>query len=64
MPKTYYYTQEVLFQTELFGKTYFWMKDVDGTIWLAKAKPVEGASIDGATGDKTVFTERLVPDLT
>ncbi len=37
MNKTMYYTQEILFATKLFGKDYFWMKDVDGTIYLAKA---------------------------
>lgn len=35
MPKTFYYTQEILFRTILFGKEYYWMKDVDGTIYLA-----------------------------
>lgn len=64
MTKTYYFTQEVLFQTTLFGRDYFWMKDVDGKIYLAKAKPVEAISVDGLTGDTSTFTERLVPDFT
>jgi hypothetical protein len=34
--KNMWMTQEVLFDTWLFGKHYVWMKDVDGTIWLAK----------------------------
>jgi hypothetical protein len=34
--KVYWHTQEVLFQTHLFGKDYFWMKDGDGTVYLAK----------------------------
>lgn len=29
-----YFTQTVLFKTHLFGKNYFWMKDVDGQIYL------------------------------
>lgn len=36
MAKQYYMSQEVLFQTTLFGKQYFWMKDGDGVIYLAK----------------------------
>lgn len=51
MKKVKYYTQTVLFQTNLFGKDYFWMQDVDGTIYLLKAK----AGQDGKS---------LVPDLT
>jgi len=47
--KNMYYTQEVLFLTELFGKVYFWMKDIDGHIYLTKSKEHK----DG-----------LVPDLT
>lgn len=34
MPKVKYFSQEVLAKTELFGKEYYWMKDVDGTIYL------------------------------
>ena len=36
MPKTFYYSQEILFRTTLFGKDYYWMKDVDGKIYLAR----------------------------
>lgn len=28
--------QKVLFYTELFGKEYYWMQDIDGTIYLAR----------------------------
>ena len=28
--------QKFLFSTELFGKSYFWMEDGDGTIYLVK----------------------------
>lgn len=34
--KQMYLTQEILFQTHLFGKDYVWMKDIDGTIYLTK----------------------------
>jgi len=34
--KNMYMGQEILFRTILFGKSYFWMKDGDGTIYLAK----------------------------
>lgn len=37
MTKNMWFTQEILFETELFGKKYFWMKDVDGKIYLARA---------------------------
>lgn len=30
--------QKVLFQTVLFGRSYFWMEDGDGTIYLVKEK--------------------------
>lgn len=30
-----YMGQKVLFETELFGKKYFWLQDNDGTIYLA-----------------------------
>lgn len=38
--KQYWHTQEVLFLTEHFGKPYFYLKDIDGTIYIAKAKQV------------------------
>lgn len=47
--KNMYYTQEILFLTELFGKVYCWMKDTDGHIYLTKTKETK---------------EGLVPDLT
>lgn len=31
-----YAGQKIRFTTELFGKAYFWMEDVDGTTYLAK----------------------------
>lgn len=31
-----YMGQVVLFPTTLFGKSYFWMKDGDGVIYLVK----------------------------
>lgn len=34
--KNMWFSQEVLFKTFLFGKEYFWMKDIDGTVYLAK----------------------------
>jgi len=34
--KNLYMGQEVLFKTVLFDKEYFWMKDGDGVIYLAK----------------------------
>lgn len=37
MPKVKYFSQEVLSKTFLFGKIYYWMKDVDGTIYLVKS---------------------------
>ena len=65
MKKQMYYTQEILFQTNLFGKDYFWMKDVDGTIYLAKAvESVTGVSVNGQTGASEPVLGGLVPDLT
>lgn len=36
MPKATYMGQKILFQTVLFGKSYYWMEDGDGTTYLAK----------------------------
>lgn len=36
LKKQKWFTQTVLFKTHLFGKDYFWMQDVDGTVYLAK----------------------------
>lgn len=36
MKKVIWHNQEVMFETVLFGKNYFWMKDTDGTTYLAK----------------------------
>lgn len=36
MPKSTYMGQVVLFQTSLFGKSYFWMQDGDEIIYLVK----------------------------
>lgn len=36
MKKVMWFSQEVLNETYLFGKLYFWMKDVDGTIYLVR----------------------------
>ena len=30
-------SQTVLFETFMFGKSYFWMQDVDGKIYLTKS---------------------------
>jgi hypothetical protein len=62
--KQYWYTQEILFLTEHFGKKYFYMKDVDGHIYAVRAKPVYGKSIDGSTGETIEFVEGYEPDLT
>lgn len=48
--KQFYFTQEILFLTEHFGKQYFYMKDVDGHIYGVRAR-------ENDNGD-------LVPDLT
>lgn len=32
---TYVRGQRVLFKTNLFNKEYFWMEDIDGTVYLA-----------------------------
>ena len=32
----YYMGQKVLALTILFGKQYFWMQDIEGTVYLAK----------------------------
>lgn len=32
-----WYSQKVLFHTVLFGKPYYWMEDVDGTIHLVRS---------------------------
>lgn len=47
--KVMYYTQEVLFHTEHYGKPYFWLKDVDGHVYMVRA---------------TETANGLVPDLT
>lgn len=57
----YYMGQKVLFTTSYFNKTYFWMQDGDGVVYLAKAKPVKALSI-GSDGSKTDFVENYVPD--
>ena len=62
MKKQKYFTQTILGDTVLFGKRYFWMQDVDGTIYLAKAKKKEGLSVDGTTGEKSFFTQGYVPE--
>jgi hypothetical protein len=36
MAKTFWYNQQVLMETYLFGKSYYWMQDTEGTIYLAK----------------------------
>jgi len=58
----YYMGQKVLSRTELFGKTYFWMEDGDGTVYLTKAKPVISGSVDGQTGEGVPFISHWVPD--
>ena len=44
--KNMYLTQEILFETNLFGKEYFWMKDIDGTVYLVK-KGEDGTPVFG-----------------
>lgn len=34
MKKTKFLTQTILYKTVLFGKEYYWMQDIDGTIYL------------------------------
>lgn len=36
--KQYYMGQEILGHTNLFGKDYFWMRDGDGTVYLAHSQ--------------------------
>ena len=62
--KQYWYTQEILFLTEHFGKPYFYMKDVDGHIYIAKAKPVENISYEAGAGTAELFASGYTPDLT
>lgn len=38
MTKNVIMNQKVLFETELFGKRYFWMKDPTGVTYLVKEK--------------------------
>jgi hypothetical protein len=52
----------MLFSTILFGKSYFWMEDVDGVTYLIKAKAVKNASVDGQTGESVEFVTGMVPD--
>jgi hypothetical protein len=62
MTKEKYFTQDIIGTTILFNKYYFWMRDVDKTIYLIKAKENYGYSIDGNTGETTQFVESLEPD--
>lgn len=36
MKKAKYFSQTILSEDFLFGKKYFWMQDVDGTIYLVR----------------------------
>ena len=63
MKKRMWFSQEILGETYLFGKEYFWMKDVDNTIYLARAKPVYHESVDGNTGESTKFIVGWEPEL-
>ena len=36
MPKATYMGQKILFQTVLFGKSYYWMEDGDGIVGVAR----------------------------
>lgn len=59
--KQYWNGHEVLFQSHLFGKEYFFMKDPhDGLIWLAQAEPVVEVSVD-AEGNGTPFISGYRP---
>ena len=68
MSKVYFAGHEVLGTTYLpreswaKGRMYFWMKDVDGTIYLIKAKPKVAGSVDGGTGEMKIFTNEWEPD--
>lgn len=42
MKKQKWWSQKILFMTEIVGKKYFWMEDVDGHIYIAKAVKHEG----------------------
>lgn len=61
--KQYWHNQEIIFLTEHFGKPYFYLKDGDGTIYIAKAKPVYEGSVDGGTGETVRFVSGYEPDL-
>lgn len=38
MSKNIFMGQTILFETSLFGKAYFWMRDIDQTTYLVKSK--------------------------
>lgn len=61
--KEYWYSQEILGLTEHFGKLYFYLMDVDGLIYIAKAKEIQGTSTDGLTGETINFVSGYEPDL-
>lgn len=62
--RQYWHTQEILFMTEHFGKYYFYLKDIDGHIYLAKAKPVySGVSVDPVTSKHEPVQTGWEPDL-
>ena len=63
MKKQMWFTQEILLETSLFGKDYFWMKDVDGHIYLARAVPnVTGYSFNSDTGSSVPVIDGLKPE--
>lgn len=59
----YWHTQKILLFTELFGKPFFFLQDVDGHIYGRPAKPVySGVSID-SSGEETPVHVGWEPDL-
>lgn len=64
MAKQYWHTQEILLFTELFGKPFFFLKDVDGHIYGRPAKPVyDGVSYNPSTGESEPVLVGWEPDL-
>ena len=61
--KQFWYSQEVLHFCEMFGKYYFFLKDVDGHIYGVKAKLVDSPA-DFAGNPKIAGELGYVPDLT
>lgn len=54
--------QKVLFLTEHFGRKYLWLEDIDGAVYMIKAKPVYQGSVSGITGEQEIFISGYLPD--